>query len=63
MVVKKVTDARGMQVSTLTPEFGPPPYLHTLPHTNVPVADLADVCDWMSVRERANFEAGQFATR
>ena len=24
---------RGDRVSTLTPEFGPPPYLHTLPFT------------------------------
>lgn len=29
---------------TFTPEYGPPPYLHTLPHTNVPVADLWKVC-------------------
>ena len=41
--------------STLTPEFGPPPYLHTLPHTNVPVADLAAVCDWMASRQRDRF--------
>ncbi len=43
---------RGYACSTLTPEFGPPPYLHTLPHTNVPVADLAAVCDWMAMRQR-----------
>lgn len=29
---------------TFTPEYGPPPYLHTLPHTNVPVVDLWTVC-------------------
>ena len=62
-VIWKSQAGRGMQVSTLTPEFGPPPYLHTLPHTNVPVADLANVCDWMAVRERTNFESGQFASR
>ncbi len=46
---------RNFACSTLTPEFGPPPYLHTLPHTNVPVADLAAVCDWMAKRERERF--------
>jgi hypothetical protein len=46
---------RGVVRSTLTPEFGPPPYLQTLPHTNVPVADLAGVCDWMARRERDRF--------
>lgn len=29
---------------TVTPEYGPPNYLHTLPHTNVPVADLWTIC-------------------
>jgi hypothetical protein len=29
---------------TFTPEYGPPMYLHTLPHTNVPVADLWAIC-------------------
>jgi len=41
----------GMAVSTLTPEFGPPPYLHTLPFTQAPVADLADICDWIASRQ------------
>ncbi|RPJ35478.1 MAG: sugar phosphate isomerase/epimerase [Verrucomicrobiaceae bacterium] len=44
---------RGLETSFLTPEFGPPPYLATLPHTGVPVADLADICDWMAHREAA----------
>ena len=46
---------RAVAESTLTPEFGPPPYLHTLPHTNVPVADLANVCDWMARRQARRF--------
>lgn len=29
---------------TFTPEYGPPMYLHTLPHTSVPVADLWAIC-------------------
>src|SRR5207237_10016506 len=39
---------RGLEVSTLTPEFGPPGYLHTLPFTNVHVTDLCEVCNWQS---------------
>lgn len=46
---------RGMKISTLTPEFGPPPYLHTLPYTQTPIADLSDVCDWMATRQAAHF--------
>lgn len=46
---------RGMETSYLTPEFGPPPYMTTLPHTGVPVADLADICDWMARREAGRF--------
>ncbi len=47
--------ARGLAHSTLTPEFGPPAYLHTLPHTNVPVADLATVCNWQARRQAERF--------
>ena len=46
---------RGMAMTTLTPEFGPPLYLHTLPYTQTPVADLADICDWMARRQAARF--------
>lgn len=46
---------RGVQESTLTPEFGPPDYLHTIPHTNTPVADLWQICDWQADRQRERF--------
>jgi sugar phosphate isomerase/epimerase len=46
---------RGLKTSTLTPEFGPPPYLHTLPFTQQPVADLEAICDWQAERQRASF--------
>ncbi|MEI8291688.1 MAG: TIM barrel protein [Verrucomicrobiota bacterium] len=46
---------RGIATCTLTPEFGPAPYLHLLPFTQAPVANLADICDWMAVRERNQF--------
>ena len=41
---------RGKAEFTITPEFGPPDYLHTLPFTRAPVADLAAVCRWMGDR-------------
>jgi sugar phosphate isomerase/epimerase len=45
--------AAGAEVLTFTPEYGPPMYLHTLPFTNVPVADLWQVCLWGAARARA----------
>ncbi len=45
----------GVAETTLTPEFGPPGYLHTLPYTNAPVADLADICQWQADRQRRRF--------
>ncbi len=47
--------ARGEQTVTLTPEFGPPPYQHTLPFSHAPVGNLAEVCDWMAHRQAGRF--------
>ncbi|NVN10542.1 sugar phosphate isomerase/epimerase family protein [Nguyenibacter vanlangensis] len=47
--------ARGMAVTTMTPEFGPDGYLHRLPFTGTPVADLWDLNAWMGQAERAHF--------
>jgi hypothetical protein len=47
--------ARCQKISTLTPEFGPPNYLQALPYSNMPVADLRDICNWMAQRQAANF--------
>lgn len=35
---------------TFTPEFGPPPYMPTVPYTGEPVADLAEIVAWMRDR-------------
>lgn len=43
-------EARGVETSTLTPEYGPPGYLHTLPYTRQPVVDLEEICDWQAQR-------------
>lgn len=40
---------------TFTPEYGPPPYLHTMPHSNLPVADLWEICLWAKDRARTQF--------
>lgn len=45
--------AAGESVITITPEYGPAPYLHTLPHTNVPVADNWQICLWAMRQLRA----------
>ncbi len=47
--------AAGQSALTFTPEYGPPAYLHTLPHTNVPVANLWEVCLWAAQRARTQF--------
>ena len=54
---------RGDKSSMLTPEFGPPAYLHTLPFTNVPVSDLWEICHWQARRQAENFAAWHQATR
>ncbi|MCC1497440.1 sugar phosphate isomerase/epimerase [Alcanivorax sp. 1008] len=46
---------RGYQRSTMTPEFGPDGYLHCLPFTNAPVADLWQVNRWIGERQRSHF--------
>ena len=55
--------ARGYQVSTLTPEFGADGYLHHLPFTNVPVADLWSLNVWMGQTEREHFQHFTQSTR
>ncbi|WP_263264519.1 sugar phosphate isomerase/epimerase [Pseudomonas sp. RIT-PI-S] len=54
--VWRAQQARGRTVTTLTPEFGADGYLHHLPFTNVPVADLWAVNQWMANAERAHFQ-------
>lgn len=46
---------RGFSISTMTPEFGPDGYLHCLPFTGAPVANLAQINHWMAERQRRRF--------
>ncbi|MGN6506906.1 MAG: sugar phosphate isomerase/epimerase family protein [Tepidisphaeraceae bacterium] len=47
---------RGFTESTMCPEFGPPRYLHTMPGTGMPLANLWDVCEWQAARQRERFQ-------
>lgn len=47
--------ARGLPVSSMTPEFGPDGYLHCQPFSGEPVADLWQINRWMAGCERAHF--------
>jgi hypothetical protein len=38
---------QGFESTSITPEFGPPGYMHTLPFTNQPVSDLVEVNEWL----------------
>ena len=51
----KAQEKRGFRISTLTPEFGPPDYQHTLPFTRAPVSNLEEICDWQARRQIENF--------
>jgi sugar phosphate isomerase/epimerase len=44
-----------LNVTTMTPEFGPDGYLHELPFTGEAVADLWEINRWMADEERRHF--------
>ena len=46
----------GHQVTTVTPEFGPPGYMPRIPYTGQPVADLFEVNHWMANRLRDRYQ-------
>ena len=54
----RAQEAAGRESMSLTPEFGNEGYLHHLPYTNVPVADLWDICTWQGQRQRQRFASG-----
>jgi sugar phosphate isomerase/epimerase len=54
-MVWEAQERRGMAESTLTPEFGAPDYMHTMPYSRTPVANLWDICNWQANRQRSNF--------
>jgi len=48
--------AKAEASTSLTPEFGPDGYLHHLPFTDMPVADLWAINQWMADTEREHFQ-------
>ncbi len=46
---------RGFPSYRFCPEYGPPPYLPTLPYTGMPIADIESICDWQTERLRQLF--------
>mmetsp|Transcript_25816 Transcript_25816/g.49010 ORF Transcript_25816/g.49010 Transcript_25816/m.49010 type:complete len:307 (-) Transcript_25816:337-1257(-) len=49
--------ARGLPLTSLTPEHGPPSYQPTLPFTRQPVADIEQVNLWLGRRQMRRFQA------
>ncbi|QHW33167.1 TIM barrel protein [Paenibacillus rhizovicinus] len=53
--ILQARQSSGFETTTLTPEYGPPGYMQTLPFTRQPVSDLWDTCLWMGERIRKSF--------
>lgn len=51
----KVQRDQAAEFCTVTPEYGPPTYMHTIPSTGLPAADLWEVCLWSAKRFRDRF--------
>lgn len=48
--------SRNFKTTTMTPEFGPDGYLHLLPYSQEPVADLWELNQWMATEEQFHFK-------
>ncbi len=55
-IIWQTQQKKNVAVTTLTPEFGPPEYHHTMPYTRQPVSDLWEVCNWMKNRQEERFK-------
>eukprot|EP01087_Luapelamoeba_hula_P013406 TRINITY_DN3827_c1_g1_i1.p1 TRINITY_DN3827_c1_g1~~TRINITY_DN3827_c1_g1_i1.p1 ORF type:complete len:236 (+),score=33.46 TRINITY_DN3827_c1_g1_i1:322-1029(+) len=51
----KSQNSRELAFTSVTPEFGPAPYMHLLPYTQQPVSNLWDICNFMHQRLRSKF--------
>ncbi len=52
---------RGLENTTMTPEFGTDGYLHLLPYTQAPIADLWSLNCWIGKEEAEHFKRWQSA--
>ena len=46
---------RQFKVTTMTPEFGPDGYLHESPFSQLPVANLWELNQWMAIEEKKHY--------
>jgi len=54
-IIWRAQHLNGFSNTTMTPEFGPDGYLHLLPYTQKPVADLWEINRWMANTEKEHF--------
>lgn len=54
-IIWRAQQKREYRMTTMTPEFGPDGYLHLMPFTMEPVADLREINNWMMQAERGHF--------
>ncbi|MEA1081071.1 sugar phosphate isomerase/epimerase [Marinobacter qingdaonensis] len=59
--VWRAQQERGLAYTTMTPEFGTDGYLHLLPFTQAPIADLWSLNRWIGDEELAHFQRWQAA--
>jgi sugar phosphate isomerase/epimerase len=52
-----VQKSRGIELSSVCPEYGPPLYQHTLPFTNEKVSDIEEITAWAMQRIKDKFKA------
>jgi hypothetical protein len=53
----------GRKIMTFTPEFGPPNYMQAMLYTRQPVADLWEVCKYITDRFRKQFDGAEMMAR
>lgn len=54
-LIWKSQQQRDYGLTSMTPEFGPDGYLHLLPFTGMPVAELREINRWIATSEREHF--------
>lgn len=58
-IIWQAQNLNAYQTTTMTPEFGPDGYLHLIPFSEEPVADLWEINRWMGEMERVHFNVFQ----
>jgi hypothetical protein len=53
---------KGVEVATVTPEYGPPPYQPEVGDQEILAGKLSEICDWQADRLRARFDSRMTAS-